>query len=360
MQNRWTRQALATVILILGIQASALPCTAQESVSNSDSFEAFEVNYRPRAFYPKRWEKANVDFNLLAWEGNKVVFLTRKGEYSSGTMKAFVKRLDDGWGLYSELIGKQPTLFKNIKKKPTICALPKPNLSCGYGCGYLGATGIEASAFYSIDLPSFEKTPDSFQHYYFYEMGRNFFVFGDRHSLFPTGYAVFMRYVCMDTLQCVDLDKRTRQTIEQCEAIYAESDVGFFEAFTNLGSGEKNNRLQDKDGNEIAPSDPPVMYATAMLKLYRDHGGKDWTKRFYYHLLNAKPYRAKDIESAKGQVFNWLVCASAAAEQDLSSVFADRWRLPMTVAQRELMKTTNWKAANLSISKVVDELLAKD
>ena len=41
-------------------------------------------------------------------------------------------------------------------------------------------------------------------HYYFYEMGRNFYTFGDRHSLFITGYAVFMRYACMDALKCED------------------------------------------------------------------------------------------------------------------------------------------------------------
>ena len=43
-------------------------------------------------------------------------------------------------------------------------------------------------------------------HYVFYEMGRNYYTFGDRHSCFITGFAVFMRYVCMDALKCEDTD----------------------------------------------------------------------------------------------------------------------------------------------------------
>jgi hypothetical protein len=44
-------------------------------------------------------------------------------------------------------------------------------------------------------------------------MGRNFYTFGDRHSCFTTGFAVFMRCVCMDTLGCHDDDRRTREVI---------------------------------------------------------------------------------------------------------------------------------------------------
>jgi hypothetical protein len=33
-------------------------------------------------------------------------------------------------------------------------------------------------------------------------MGRNWYVFGGRHSSFITGYAMFMRYSCMDARGC--------------------------------------------------------------------------------------------------------------------------------------------------------------
>ena len=329
----------------------------QDKVVTKGEIVPQETNCRKLAFYPDRWSKAGADFDMLAWHGKNIVLLTKKGEYDSAKVTAFVKRLDEGWQIYSELIGRQPRRFKAIDGKSTICAIPRANLSCGYGCGYVGSTGIEVSAFYNVDYPRFKKQPDSFQHYYFYEMGRNYFVFRDRHSLFTTGFAVFMRYVCMDRLKCKDLDLKTRKTIESCEEIYANSDIDFYDAFTNLGSGEKSNRLKDKTGRRISPSDQPVMYATAMLKLRRDYGGDQWVKKFFRTLMKCKSARPKNIESAQLQMFNWLVCASAAAEKDLSPIFSDRWRMPMSKNQRKMMQKVDWTKDN-DVAKLVDDLIA--
>jgi hypothetical protein len=68
-------------------------------------------------------------------------------------------------------------------------------------------------------------------HYVFYEMGRNFYTFGDRHSCFITGFAVFMRYVCMDALKCEDTDARTRQVIEGIEPLLSASGLSFLDLF---------------------------------------------------------------------------------------------------------------------------------
>lgn len=316
-----------------------------------------KMDYSTVAFYPKRWVEAEVDFDMLAWQGEHVAFLTQPGEYDKRRMSEFVRILDRGWQTQENLVGKGPRLFRQFDGKPTICALPKTNLSCGYGCGYVGSTGIEVAGFYNKDWPAFREDPDAFAHYYFYEMGRNFYVFGDRHSLFTTGYAVFMRYVCMDRLGCKDNDLQTRKTIESCEQIYADSDIDFLDAFTNLSSDEKGNRLSDPAGKRVYPSDQPVMYATAMLKLRQDHGGDAWVKKFFHALRECKAFRAKDAKSATPQLMNWLVCASAAAEKDLSPLFADRWRMPLTKVQREIMSRTDWTDSNLSVAKIVDDLL---
>ena len=162
----------------------------------------------------------------------------------------------------------------------------------------------------------------------------------------------------MDGLRCKDLDAQTRRTIEDCEQIYVESDMKFFDAFTNLGSGEKRNRLKNASGRDIIPSDQPVMYATAMLKLRREYGGDDWVEKFCHALRRCKPARASDLESAKTQVLNWLVCSSVAAEKDLTPIFADRWRMPLSENQRRIMKQTDFAAENFPVSKLVDDLLA--
>ncbi|MEW4562067.1 family 20 glycosylhydrolase [Bremerella sp. JC770] len=355
-----TRSIVLFVLLAYCVAFSPAPSVASEtSFAQDEAIQPFPVDYARLAFYPDRWKQAGADFQMLGWEGHHVVFVTKQGDYNADQITAFVKRLDDGWDTYAELIGKQPRRFKMINEKPVICAIPQSNLSCGYGCGYVGATGIEASAFYNVDWPAFKMQPSRFQHYYFYEMGRNYFVFGDRHSLFTTGFGVFMRYVCMDKLNCVDNDLKTRKTIEGCEEIYARSDVSFFDAFTNLGSGEKSNRLRNAEGHPIAPSDQPVMYAAAMLKLRKDYGGDAWVRKFYHRLQECKPAKANDMESAKTQVYNWLVCASAAAGRDLSPVFADRWRMPLTASQKQVMANVTWSEERLSVAKVVDQLLDK-
>lgn len=317
-----------------------------------------QVDYAPLAFYPDRWRDAGVSFEMLAWAGDHVTFLTKPGEYDEELMAAFVSKLDRGWQTQQELVGAAPRLFRHLEGKPTICALPKPHLSCGVGCGYVGATGIEVGKFDTEDWPEFRKNPDSFAHYYFYEMARNFYLFGDRHSLFTTGYAVLMRYACMDELGCEDPDLNTRRTIESCEQIYADSEIRFLDAFTNLTANEKGHRLTDPNGKVISPSDQPVMYAAAMLKLRRDYGGDDWLKKFLHALGTCKEFKADDERSAIPQCLNWLVCASVAAGEDLSPVFVDRWRMPLTKQQRARLEKIDWRDPDLPVAAIVDNVLA--
>ena len=48
--------------------------------------------------------------------------------------------------------------------------------------------------------------------------------------------------------------------------------------------GEKESRIKDANGNIIEPSDQPVCYASAMLRLRRENGGDGWVKRFFHEL----------------------------------------------------------------------------
>jgi len=318
-----------------------------------------EIDYRKLAFYPKRWEQAKISMKLVPWEGSNIVFLTTQRDLDKTVMTSFVQHLDAGWQIYADLTGTTPRRFRQWNNKSTITAVPKGSLTCGYGCGYIGATGIEVSGFYQKDYPQAVRDPNAFSHYYFYEMGRNFYTFGDRHSLFITGYAVFMRYVCMDALHCNDPDTRTRATIERCEAIYAASDIPFLTAFTNLSEGEKGHRLKDKKGKPIVPSDQPVMYATAMLKLRREYGGDAWVKRFFYYLAQCPQFKPNNEANALAQSLNWLVAASAAAGKDLTPVFVDRWRMPLTPSVHKTLSQIDWKNRKLDPASLITSLSSK-
>ncbi|MEM7477808.1 MAG: hypothetical protein AAF483_22715 [Planctomycetota bacterium] len=123
--------------------------------------------------------------------------------------------------------------------------------------------------------------------------------------------------------------------------------------------GDKTNRLREPNGRAISPSDQPVMYATAMLKLRRDYGGDEWVKRFYHAIRRCRPARAKDVDSAQTQILNWLVCASHAAGKDLTPIFVDRWRMPIRDGQRQLMKNADWTDGELNLQRLVANLIAK-
>jgi len=315
------------------------------------------VDYSRLAFYPKRWENRKLSTRLIPWEGKKIVFLTTRADLDGETMSRLVERLDGGWSLYAEIIGQSPRLFKQVRGKPTIAAVPDGELTCGYGCGYIGETGIEVAGFYDSDYPLLKQKPRAFPHYYFYEMGRNYYVFGERHSLFITGYAVFMRYVCMDGLKCDDPELDRRRVIEQAEERYAKSDMSFLKAFTTLdGLDEKAPRLKDQKGRFIDPSDQPVLYASAMLKLRKDLGGEAWVKRFFAWLAQCPEVKADTKEHALRQSLNWLAAASAAAGKDLTPVFADRWRLPLGQPTRKALGAVNWSRTDLDLAEILKKL----
>ncbi len=311
-------------------------------------------------FYPDRWRIGKHSMQLVPWRGSTVVLLTTRDDLDPQTMGRFLERLDAGWKTYTDLTGRSPRLFKQLDGKPTVVAVPSGGLTCGIGCGYLGASGIEVAGFYRSDYPLVASRRNDFPHYYFYEMGRNYYTFGDRHSQFSCGFAVFMRYVCMDAVVCTDPDRTTRKTIEKAEALYAESDMSFVRAFTLRGGlNEKAPRLRRPDGSWIQPSDQPVLYASAMLKLRRDYGGDAWVKRFFRELAKCPPVRVKRLDDALRQSLSWFVAASCAAKRDLSPVFVDRWRLPLGAEARTALKKAEWRSPEATATRVLEKLPEK-
>ena len=311
------------------------------------------IDYAAHAFFPERWKNLGIDTWLVPWAGDRVVLLTRTADLDPATVRIFLERLDGAWKLYAETVGRLPQPRGMLDGKPTVAAVPDGRLTCGVGCGTIGAAGVEICGFYDRDYALVRKDPRAFPHYYFYEIGRNYYVFGDRHSSFITGFAVFMRYVCMDALGCTDPEAALRTSIESAEARYAEGTMGFLRAFTMQGGlGEKAPRLEQFAG----PSDQPVLYASAMLKLRRDHGGDVWAGRFFRAIMQCPEAPADTPAGAITQSRAWLVAASVAARRDLSGVFCDRWRLPVSAALRMALAEIDWTAEGLDAGKILARL----
>jgi len=310
-------------------------------------------DYAKFAMQPKSWAKRQLSLQLTPWVGQHVIFLTTDAKLDPALLGLWVSRLDAGWQLYADLTGRKPEPFKQSGGKVTIAAVPGADLTCGAGCGFVGATGIELAMFYDDNYPQLKTRPKAMPHYVFYEMGRNYFTFGDRHSCFVTGFAVFMRYVCMDALQVEDPDINTRKVIESVEPLLAASGLSFLDLFTtSFGVGEKVSLIKDASGKVIDPSDQPVRYAAAMLRLRREHGGDVWVKRFFHELAACPEFKPDTKSGALNQGWYWLLCASVAAQQDLSPQFAGEWKLPLTAETRTALGKIDWKKPGLTLQDV--------
>jgi hypothetical protein len=315
------------------------------------------VDYAPLAFQPQAWKAKGQSTMLLPWAGSNVVFLTTPGDYDGKLMAHWVGALDGGWALYADLTGRRPQPLKQLNGKVTIAAVPGFDFTCGAGCGFVGCSGIELAMFYRWNYPALKRDPDAIPHYVFYEMGRNFYTFGDRHSCFTTGFAVFMRYVCMDALQCHDADLRTREIIEAAEAQVKRNGLPFLRTFTNAdGLGEKEPRLKDASDKPIQPSDQPVTYASAMLRLRHENGGDDWVRRFCRLLRQCPAARENTRTGALQQCWSWYLSASLAAQRDLSAVFADDWRMPLAPAARKALAGVDWKQPDLTPATITEQV----
>lgn len=354
---RQRRLVIICAFALCGVGNNAIQAE-QKNIGPGDT-----IDFESLAFFPDRWRKQNIDFEMVPWQGEEVTFLTTSPDFDHQVMAELLNRLDRGWRLYAKLTGDKPRPYKQLNGKATIAAVPNGSLTCGYGCGMVGRTGIEVSAFYSKDYQDISHNPDALGDYYFYEMGRNYFTFGDRHSQFTTGFAVFMRYVCVDDLELVT-NEGLRRTIERAEELHTESDMPFLRAFTTAdGLSEKQDRLKDENGRQISPTDQPVMYASAMLRLRRDYGGDKWVERFFAQLNRCPNVRrdrgnSSQKPQAQRQAINWLVTASCAAAEDLTPVFADQWRMEITADQRRIMDQTDWQAETIDASNIVDLLNA--
>ena len=312
-------------------------------------------DYSKYAFEPKLWEERGLSLQLTPWTGKNVIFLTTDDTLDPGLMGIWVSRLDAGWQLYAGLTGRMPSPLGQFEGKVTIAAVPGYDLTGGAGCAYIGATGIELAMFYDDNYPELRTHPKAMPHYVFYEMGRNYYTFGDRHSCFITGFAVFMRYVCMDALRCEDTDARTRKVIEGVEPLFSASGLTFLDLFTtSTGVDEKESRIKDGSGKEIDPSDQPVCYASAMLRLRRENGGDGWVKRFFHELAACPKSDPGTKEGALNQSWYWLLCSSVAAQKDLSPVFAGEWKLPIAEDTRAALGRIDWKKKGLTLKDVTE------
>ncbi|GHC62082.1 beta-N-acetylhexosaminidase [Roseibacillus persicicus] len=304
-------------------------------------------------FYPEQWKEKGLPTGMTVWKGQKIAFLTMDDNHDPEVISRLVDKLDKGWGIYQDLIGREPRGFKNYEGLPTIAAIPE-GMSCGAGCGFVGASGIELCLFYMRDYEQLKENPDSCPHYIFYEMGRNFYVFGEKFTYFATGFAVFMRYVCMDGTESEDLGLSEREEIEALEVNLGKKSnpMTFLEMFTSVGDQIRREKASEAG----ISSSQNTNHASVMLYLRKNYGGDEWVRKFYHTLPSADEFPVNTENAPYRQSLNWLVCASIAAGENLAPVFMERYKLPLTPKDQETLSKVDWTRKGLTISSVVKKL----
>src|SRR5688572_6750845 len=136
---------------------------------------------------------------LYPWRGRRVAMLTPERDLDRRVMTRLIHAFDAVHGFYALATGREPQLTRHVDGLMTIAV---ESDTCGAGCGYLGATGIE------LTPESFEllcrglRSAGEIDQVLPYEFGRNFWFYGDQLAFhgedesdaFTTGYAVLMRF----------------------------------------------------------------------------------------------------------------------------------------------------------------------
>lgn len=315
------------------------------------------IDYTPLAFFPERWRSRKIGATMHVYRGSHVVFLclVSRGPYDPAVMSYLVSRLDAGWKGALRVVAcpsPAPRTPAHVVagSAALVAAVPDPALTCGYGCGYTGCAGVEVAGFYDRDYPALLEEARggsplrSFPHYYYYEFGRNFCVFGPKHSSFGTGFAVLLRYFLMDLVGATDPDAPVRERIEQCEELYAEAATSCGRRHDFVGTMTRTSNSAEK-ADRIpghVPSDQPCMYASAQLRLLRKSGTEEWLRKFFA-ALRTVPHIEEDSATPEVQCDIWFVCASAAAGRLLEEEFVKRWRFHVAAGRLDSLRTIDWR-----------------
>jgi serralysin len=139
---------------------------------------------------------------LQAHIGRRVALLVPQASWDHRTLARWVDALDRAWDAYRLLTATQPRIRTGyaVDGRATFAVVPATCGGRGAGCGFLAQTGIE------INHTTFRLAHDQlrdnglFDQTLFYEIGRNFWTFGEQLGplkAMATGFAIANRFLSM-------------------------------------------------------------------------------------------------------------------------------------------------------------------
>ncbi len=261
--------------------------------------------------------------NLFAWEGNKVMILSRKSDLNRIVMYKWLKAMDTTYGYYKSCTGRDPATLPQtyINNRTTIADVPA---TCGAGCAYLGFTGIEMQNTYFDIMYNAINNNDEYDQVAFYEFGRNFWFYGNKlaykaNDPVTTGYAVFMRFMAMNAAGVKGAPFGSLSFSE-----FQNRVIELIDLYLNNPSLNWNNTLGANQGVPGAFGGATDLFASFCFRLKRDYGGETFVKNVWKQ-AELRP----DANSTQDAVDNFFLASCAAANKNLTVLFQS-WRWPLS------------------------------
>jgi len=242
-------------------------------------------------------------------------------------MRKMVDAIDAAYSYYAKVNGKMPTLDKSYNGLDTVAEVAK---LCGGGCSYIGASGIELSEQAFPELYNGIAQSNQYEQTVFYELGRNFYFYLNQLTYIPpddgdcvsTGYAVAMRYLSIGAINLQGSIVGSPNGTDY-DTIYTETQ-GIVDTYTANPSLTWQNTLKVGNSPTFGCTD---LFASFVLRLRRDYGGD----AFIDELWQQAALRPAAV-TTQDAVDNFVLAASAAARQNLTGLFINTWRWPVSAS----------------------------
>lgn len=207
------------------------------------------------------------DLNVLL--SDEVLFLYPDESFNTDSLLLLLETYNKAYRLAVEITGREPLSAPIDTDKLPLAIVPS---TCGAGCGRLGQKGIEITEFMFEMIYSEFVINKRHDHLFFYELGRNFWFYGngiDKVELeeIHTGFAVFFRDLLVHEL---DLTIAPINGVNYLE--YFEEKQSRFDDF--MAKIEPDQNLCEIDRSMINFYFPsvPIFWSSLWSKLYQKRG----------------------------------------------------------------------------------------
>ena len=271
----------------------------------------------------------NIKYQLCPCVGRNVALLVPPSLYEISVLTTIVSKIDAAYDFYYLTNGQKPTLYFKYLTCSTVAVTDS---SCGAGCGFLGATGIEmVTGFFNV-LYNNVKNNNLYDQVVFYEMGRNFWFYRnkieyvglDEIANITTGYAVFMRFASMENVGVngVNFGSQPFDTFKQ-------NVINHFTIYLNNNSLSWRNTL--KLGKSATGGSPTTLVASMFFKLNSLFGEPfaQTTENSFISKLWRAVKNTPNRLTTQGAIDNLVSAVSVASGTDAKVLFTS-WKFPLT------------------------------